>query len=117
MNWAWFGSVRPSVLLGDNRRNSSVTVTAAGQPGFAQTLYDNSSLLVPVVEAEAGFDWGLGLADRLRNGLEPPRFTIRVAAVGQYWGGLGPLSAGSAQGFRDTDLFLVGGYVQAGVRF
>lgn len=116
-NWAWLLSARQSVLLGDNRRSSSVTVTTQQLQGFAATQFDDRTVLVPVTELETGFDWGLDLAERLRNGLEPPRFTVRVAAVGQYWGGLGPLSAGSSQGFRHTNLFLVGGYVQAGFRF
>jgi hypothetical protein len=116
-NWVWFFSGRESLILGDNRRNSSVTVVAAGSPGFAETLADDRTVLVPVTELESGFDWGVELAERLRNGQPPPWFTIRVAAVGQYWGGLGPLSAASSQGFRGTDLFLVGAAVQAGFRY
>jgi hypothetical protein len=117
MNWVWIFSARQSVLLGDNRRSSSVTVTAVGFAGLAETEFDDRTVLVPATELETGVEWGFDLAERLRNGLAPPRFTARVTAVGQYWGGLGPLSAGSTQGFRRTDLFLVGGYVQAGFRF
>jgi len=46
----------------------------------------------------------------------PPQFCVRLALVGQYWGGMGPLSAGSTQGFRTNDLFLAGVSVQIGLR-
>jgi hypothetical protein len=116
-NWAFYTSVRESAILGENRRNSSVTVTVPGQPGFADAQLESRTVLVPVTELEFGADWGMDLATRMREGLDPPRFVIRTAAVAQYWGGLGPLSAGSNQNFRSTDLFLVGGYIQAGFRY
>ncbi len=117
-NWAFYSTTRLSVLLGDNRRNSSISVAVPGQPAFADVQFENRTLLVPVTELEMGAEWGEELAVRLREGLPMPQFVVRVAGVGQYWGGLGPLSAGdSRQKFRDTDLFLVGGYIQAGFRY
>jgi hypothetical protein len=116
-SWVFFSTTRLSAVLGENRRNSNLTVAAPDAAAFAAAEFDSRTVFVPVAELEAGVDWGLELAARLREGLEPPKFTVRVAAVGQYWGGLGPLSAGSTQGFRGTDLFLVGGYVQAGFRY
>jgi hypothetical protein len=116
-SWVLFSSNRLSFIFGENRRNSSVSVTVPGQPGFSATQLDSRTVLVPVTELELGAEWGPDLAVRLREGLDPPRFTIRVAGVGQYWGGLGPLSAGTTQGFRGSDLFLVGAYVQAGFRY
>ena len=117
-SWGPYLSVRQSVLLGENRRNSSVSVNAANLPPLADTQYDNNPKLVPVTELELGFDVRLRGFARLRGAEEEkPRFKIRTAVVGQYWGGLGPLSAASDQGFRETDLFLVGGYVQAGFGF
>ncbi|HYH64742.1 MAG TPA: hypothetical protein VD866_08625 [Urbifossiella sp.] len=122
-NWVFFSTTRLSALVGENRRNSTISVTVAPQtggpnlPSFSDAQFDSRTILVPVTEMEIGADWGLDLAARLREGLEPPRFVVRVAAVGQYWGGLGPLSAGSTQKFRDSDLFLIGGHVQAGFRY
>ncbi|MBN9524067.1 hypothetical protein J0H58_37080 [bacterium] len=116
-SWVFFSTTRLSVLVGEDRRNSTVAVSVVGQPGFSDSRLDSRTVLVPVSELEVGADWGMDLATRLREGLEPPRFVIRVAAVGQYWGGLGPLSAGSTQNFQSTDLFLVGGHVQAGFRY
>ena len=116
-SWMLFSSNRLSFLIGENRRNSSVSVTIPGLPGFSATQFDSRTMLVPVTELELGVEWGPDLAERMREGLDRPRFTIRVAGVGHYWGGLGPLSAGSTQGFRGSDLFLVGAYVQAGFRY
>ena len=64
---------------------------------------------------ETGLQWGAELANSLRNGTLPPLCTIRVAAVGQFWGDVGPLSAGSPQGFRTSNLFLVGAHVMVGL--
>lgn len=116
-HFAPFVTPRFSLLVGENRRNSSLSVVAAGLPSFAATQLDSRTQLVPVSELEVGVDYGWELAERLRRGPPRPRFTVRVAGVAQFWGGMGPLSAGSSQGFRDTDLYLVGGYLQAGLRF
>lgn len=119
-NWAWFFNSQQSLILGDNRRTSSISVIAPGFAGapFSESLFDNPSSLVPITELEVGIEWGLDHAERLRTGQPPPRFTVKVAGVGQYWSGLGPLSAGSKeQGFHHSDLFLVGGYLQAAFKF
>ena len=116
-NFAAFLAMQGSLLVGDNRRNSVVSASVFGLPGFTATQLESRTQLVPVTEIELGADWGWELGNRLRDGVGPPKFTVRVAAVGQYWGGLGPLSAGSNQGFRTTDLFLVGAYVQAGFHY
>jgi hypothetical protein len=118
-NWGPFLSTRQSLAIGENRRNSTVAVTAPGV-SFADNQFDNRTIFVPITEVEFGFDWGLTLAKSLRNYPEEslPAFTVRVAAVVQYWYGMGPLSAGANnQGFAHSDLFLVGGYLQAGVKF
>jgi hypothetical protein len=113
-----FFTARQSLLLGENRRNSSVTAIAQGFPPLVDTLYDNKTSLVPITELELGFDLAIANVIRIRNANEEqPRFNVRVAAVAQYWGGLGPLSAATNQGFRQSDLFLVGGYIQAGFRY
>ena len=116
-NWVPFLSARQSLTLGENRRNSTVTVTAPGV-GYSDNQFDNRTLLSPATELEWGFDWGRDLAHAHRNHERGPAFNIRVAAVAQYWYGLGPLSAGpDGQGFQRNDLFLVGGYLQAGLKF
>jgi len=115
-DWVAFLGTRGSILIGENQRSSSATVVAAGLPAFADALSESKTTLVPVVEAEAGIEWGTDLGTRLALGEAPPQFCIRVAGVGQYWGGMGPLSAGSSQGFRTNDLFLAGVSVQIGLR-
>lgn len=115
-NWVRFLNVRGSVLIGDSRRNSTLTVVAAGFPGASETISESRTTLLPVGEAEIGVEWGQELGGRLARREVPPEMTIRVAGVGQYWGGMGPLSAGSTQGFRTSDLFLAGVSVQIGFR-
>jgi Legionella pneumophila major outer membrane protein precursor len=115
-DWVAFLGARGSILIGDNQRSSSATVVAPGFPAFADTISESRTTLVPVVEAEAGVEWGTDLGDRLARGEVPPQFCVRLALVGQYWGGMGPLSAGSTQGFRTNDLFLAGVSVQIGLR-
>lgn len=116
-DWATFMSLRESVLIGDSRRNSSVTATVTGLPTLTATQLETRTQLVPVGELESGVDWGRDLGTRLRDGRGPPQFSIRVSGVAQYWGGLGPLSAASTQGFRTTDLFVIGAYVNAGFHY
>jgi hypothetical protein len=115
-DWVAFLGARGSILIGDNQRSSSATVVAPGFPAFADTISESRTTLVPVVEAEAGVEWGTDLGERLARGEVPPQFCVRLALVGQYWGGMGPLSAGSTQGFRTNDLFLAGVSVQIGLR-
>jgi hypothetical protein len=59
---------------------------------------------------------GTELGTRLANGDPLPVFSARVAGVGQYWHGMRPLSAGSGQGFRTSDLYLAGVSVTLGLR-
>jgi hypothetical protein len=115
-DWAWFVGGRGSVLVGTNERSSNAAVVVAGLPGFADSLAESKTTLVPAAELEVGVAWGSELGCRLAHGDVPPVLSIRVAAVGQYWGGLGPLAAGSGQGFRPSDLFLGGVSVTVGLR-
>jgi hypothetical protein len=107
-DWVFFSSTRASVLVGDNHKDSTLTISVAGQSGVASDINQGSTSFIPVVEQEVGVEWGMALADRVRAGDPDPLLTVQVAAVAQYWGGVGPLSAGSAQAFRTSDLFLVG---------
>jgi hypothetical protein len=72
------------------------------------------SLLIPIIESQLGAEWGMLLGNRAAPPAVPSLFTLRVALIGQFWGDVGPLSAGSSQGFRQSDLFLFGVTVQAG---
>ena len=105
---------------------TSVTVpVGVGRPVGPFTVMVKTSLLptVDVVTVTVGVvlamvtttEFDVGLAEKLRAGDPQPLLTLRVAAVGQYWGGVGPLSAGSTQGFRSSDLFLVGVNVMVGI--
>jgi hypothetical protein len=112
-----FSNTRGSILVGDNHREAAISVNATGLTGFADTLSETKTTFIPVLEMELGTEWGQDLGNRLRYGEEPPRFTIRVAFVSQFWGSLGPLSPASTQGFRNSDLFLIGVNVEAGLRY
>ncbi|HKB03115.1 MAG TPA: Lpg1974 family pore-forming outer membrane protein [Gemmataceae bacterium] len=112
---AYLGA-RGSVLIGDNERSSTATVIAVGRPAFSEAISEARTLVVPVVEMEAGLAWGTELGHRLAVGDPAPELCVRVSLVGQYWGGMGPLSAGSPQGFRTSDLCLAGVSVQLGLR-
>jgi hypothetical protein len=114
-DWVFFSNLRGSVLVGDNRKDSSLTVNVAGQPGISANINQNDTAFVPVFEYEAGVEWGMALADKLRAGDPQPLLTVRVAGVAQYWGGVGPLSAGSSQGYKTSDLFLFGVSVLVGL--
>jgi hypothetical protein len=114
-DWALVNNTRASVIIGDNRKDSSLTVSLAGQASPAATISQTKTAVVPILEHEVGIEWGMALADTIRAGDLQPVLTIRVSAVGQYWGGVGPLSAGSTQGYRASDLFLVGAQVVVGL--
>jgi hypothetical protein len=114
-DWLLFSNTRLSVLAGDNVRHSAVTVTVANAPGFSNTISDDRTSYVPVVESEMGIEWGVGLADKVRARSNDITFTVKLAGVFQYWGDVGPLSAGSTQGFRTNDLYLVGGNLLVGI--
>lgn len=116
-NRAPFVSARQSLTIGENHRNAAVTVTAPGV-SFADNRSDTKTLLSPVTEVEVGLRLVWDGAVRTRDARGGPKVVVRVAAVGQYYYGMGPLSAGpTGQDFRRSDLFLVGGYLQAGLEF
>jgi hypothetical protein len=114
-DWLLFSNTRLSVLIGDNHKDSTLTVNVQGQPGTSADINQTNTALVPVVEYEAGVEWGVALAEKVRAGDPQPLLTVRVAVVVQYWGGVGPLSAGSTQAYRTSDLFLVGASVLVGL--
>jgi Legionella pneumophila major outer membrane protein precursor len=114
-NLVAFSDTRASVLVGENRKESSLTVVVAGQPGRADKIAQARTEFIPVVELELGMEWGRELVAHLRDQTAGFLFTVRAAFVGQFWGDVGPLSAGSAQGFRRSDLFLVGANVMVGL--
>ena len=115
-DWLTFIGSRGSVLVGNNNRTSNATVVVAGLPGYADSISESKTTLLPVFELEAGFEWGTELGSRLARGEPPPVLSVRLAGIGQYWGGMGPLSAGSSQGFKTSDLFLAGVSVTVGLR-
>lgn len=112
-----FASVRASVVAGESRRNSALAVTAAGFPGYASTINESKTMFAPITELEFGVEWGRDLGELLRQRATRQQVTVRLAALAQHWGGMGPLSAGSAQGFRTSDLFLAGLSLQVGLRY
>jgi hypothetical protein len=114
-DWVLFSNTRGSLLVGDNRKDSTLTVSVAGQPGVSSNINQTKTAWIPVAECEAGVEWGMRLAQKLRAGDPQPLLTVRVAAVGQFWGDVGPLSAGSSQGFHTSNLFLVGASVMVGI--
>lgn len=114
--WILFSSTRASVAIGDNRKDSTLTVNVAGLPGVSTTINQTKTSFVPIIESEVGAEWGTLVGRRARPEDVPALLTLRVAAIGQFWGGVGPLSAGSTQGFRQSDLFLLGVNVMVGFR-
>jgi hypothetical protein len=111
-----FSNLRASILGGDNNRNSTLSVTRTGVPGAADTISESKTLYAPVVEWEVGVEWGKDLGELLRHRQSRQQITVRVSGSLQYFGSLGPLSAGSTQGFQTNDLFLAGISVQIGFR-
>jgi hypothetical protein len=112
-----FTNLRTSLLVGDNKRASTLTVNVAGQPGRSDSISQTNTVFLPVVELEMGFEWQTAIFKRVTDNDKQPFVTLRAAFVGQFWGDVGPLSAGSTQAFRESDLFLVGATVMVGVHF
>lgn len=110
-----FSKTRASVLVGNNQKESTITVIASGVPALGDVISDSRTAFIPVLELELGGEWGLDLAEHLRSWSAETLLTVRVALVGQFWGDVGPLSAGSPQGFRRSDLFLFGANVMVGL--
>ncbi len=113
-DWLLFFNTRASILVGDNRKDSTLTVNVIGQPAVSETIGESSSVYLPIVELELGFEWGREMALRFAGRDAVTLFSVRAALVSQFWGDVGPLSAGSTQAFRTSDLFLVGGHIMVG---
>jgi hypothetical protein len=112
-NWVVFTTMRGSVLAGDNTKDSNLSITL-GTAGTSTTIHQDRTDLIPVGEISVGSEWGKELGKRLAADQPPPLFTIQVALTSQFWGNAGPLTAGSAQAFRTSNLFLVGVHVMVG---
>lgn len=113
-NWIVFSNMRTSILVGDNIKNSTLAIDVVGMPGSTNIITQTRTEFVPVLDLELGTEWGVEIGERLRKNAPPPLFTVRAAAVSQFWGGVGPLSAGSAQEYRNSNLVLVGAHVMVG---
>jgi Legionella pneumophila major outer membrane protein precursor len=113
-NLVLFTNLRGSILVGDSTQDSTLNVNVVGMPGLSSAINQTRTEFIPVGEMDMGLEWGQLLGKQLRDNAPPPLFTIRVAAVTQFWGGVGPLSAGSPQGFRTSNLYLVGAHVMIG---
>lgn len=113
-DWVVFSNFRASIVGGENNKESTLTVTVAGVPGQSTVISQSRTEFIPIVEVEIGTQFGMELGERLRDGQPPPLFTLRLAATGQFWGNVGPLSAGSPQGYNSSHLFLAGAHVLVG---
>jgi Legionella pneumophila major outer membrane protein precursor len=113
--WNLFTNLRGSILVGDNKKNSSLSVNLAGMPGIPASISQSKTEYMPVAEVESGVEWTHFFGDVNNPDIPPALFTVRVGVSGQFWGDAGPLSAGSPQGFRTSNLFLVGAHVMVGI--
>ena len=113
--WSLYTTLRGSVLVGDNDKDSSLSVTIAGMPGKAASIVQSETEFIPVGEFETGVQW----THLFRNVNVPDApqtaFIVRVGLSAQVWGNVGPLSAGSTQGFETSNLYLFGGHVMIGL--
>jgi hypothetical protein len=110
--WDLYTNLRGSILVGDNRKNSSLAVTVAGVPGVSNSIEQDETEFIPVAEIETGVAWTRAFG-AVRTDLSA-LFTVRVGLSAQIWGNVGPLSAGSPQGFQTSNLYLVGCHVMVG---
>ena len=110
--WDLYTNLRGSILVGDNRKNSALTVTVAGVPGQSTSIEQDKTEFIPVFEIETGVAWTrtFGFINSPNAGI----FTVRAGLTAQIWGNVGPLSAGSPQGFETSNLYLVGCHVMVG---
>ena len=116
--WGFYSNNRVSLLVGPNNRKSVANGTDVGGP-FSNSLVENRTILLPAVEAEVGVRYLTPLDERRwQADGTGPLLSVRVGAVGQFWGGTGflPAAAGDAQ-FNNRPLYLVGVTVLAGVEF
>ncbi|MBI1831698.1 MAG: hypothetical protein HYR84_09635 [Planctomycetes bacterium] len=113
--WRLFTNLRGSILVGDNSKDSSLSVVLQGVPGAATSISQSKTEFIPIGEMEVGAEWTHEFSDVARPTVPPALFTVRVGFSGQIWGNVGPLSAGSPQGFRTSNLYLVGAHVMVGL--
>jgi hypothetical protein len=116
-NWLLFSRLRGSVLVGENIKRSTLTVDVPGFPGLPNTISDDTTEFIPVLETEIGVVWGTELNvpvdQREKKGLS---YLVKASFIADYWADVGPLSAGSTQAFRSSDLFLLGASLMVGVQ-
>ena len=115
-NWLLFNNLRGSILVGDNAKDSTLAVTRAGVPGVSDSITQAKTEFIPVGELELGAQWVHEFGDVNRPEVPAALFTVRIGMTGQIWGNVGPLSAGSAQAFRTSNLFLVGAHIMVGLQ-
>ena len=113
--WNLFTNMRGSILVGENTKESSLTVNLAGMPGVPSSIKQSKTEYMPVGEVEMGVEWVHLFGDANNPVAKPSLFSVRMGVSGQFWGNAGPLSAGSGQGFATSNLFLVGAHVMVGV--
>ena len=116
--WALYSQMRGSILIGDNNRDSSITVVAPGAPSATHASEDATEF-VPILEFEMGIVYGVPIN---RPGPTPnfgPILWIKTGLVGQMWGDLGLLNINNTGGhqFSDSPLWLVGFAVQVGLDY
>jgi len=116
--WALYSNVRGSLLIGENARNSSITVAAPGA-NLARKLTEESTDVIPTIEFEAGVMYGIPLN---RPGPSPnlaPLLWVKTGFVGQIWGDLGllPITEANGNRFSDSSLMLFGFSVQIGLDY
>lgn len=112
-SWDLYTNLRGSILVGDNRKSSSLTVTVAGMPGDSTSIQQDKTEFIPVGEIETGVAWTRTFGSVYADGISA-LFTVRLGLSAQVWGNVGPLSAGSPQGFETSNLYLFGGHVMVG---
>ncbi|HEY8505083.1 MAG TPA: Lpg1974 family pore-forming outer membrane protein [Gemmataceae bacterium] len=111
---ALYNSTRASVLIGPNNRKSVVATAGV----LNNSLIENETLWMPVVEAEAGVQYVLGSPGGATAGGAGPLVYLRAGLVGQVWGLAGFLPAGaSGAGFGERPLYLVGFTLSVGTQW
>ena len=115
--WNLFTNLRGSILVGENTKVSSLSLDLAGMTGTPSEIKQTSTQYMPVAEVEMGVEWVhiFGDPNLPNSNSNQALFSVRVGASGQIWGNAGPLSAGSDQGFRTSNLILVGAHVMVGI--
>ena len=115
-----YHGVRGSLLIGDNGRDSTFTLTVPGTAGANRqvTLGESKTDLLPVGELEVGIAWGMELGSPLLSpaaAAPKPLAWVKVGLAGQIWGDAGMLSAAEVPPhLHDSNLYLVGFSVLVG---